>query len=110
MEAMDKAPDLTSFEWRTGRTLGRTLYARTGGADWKADTVIGMLDTRELAEAACSAHNEALARRREPATVHVWTTDGTFTTACCGLAPNDIPVADRVTHDPEAVTCDGPKP
>lgn len=52
--------DLTAFPWRTGRTLGRTVYARTGGDDWKADTVIGMLDTPELAAGACAAHNDML--------------------------------------------------
>jgi hypothetical protein len=56
--------DLLSVPWRTGRSLGRTVYARTGGDDWKADTVIGMMDTRELAEAACAAHNAELARRQ----------------------------------------------
>jgi hypothetical protein len=56
-------PDLSSVPWRTGRTLGRTVYARTGGADWKADTVIGMMDTPALAEEACRAHNAALSRR-----------------------------------------------
>ena len=55
--------DLASLPWRTGRSLGRTVYARTGGDDWKADTAIGMMDTRELAEAACRAHNDALALR-----------------------------------------------
>jgi hypothetical protein len=52
--------DLTAVPWRTGRTLGRTLYARTGGDDWKADTPAGMLDTRELADEACAAHNAVL--------------------------------------------------
>jgi len=52
--------DLTQVPWRTGRTLGRTLYARTGGDDYKADTPAGMLDTRELADEACDAHNALL--------------------------------------------------
>ena len=56
--------DLAAVPWRTGRTLGRTIYARTGGDDWKSDTPIGMLDTRELAEAACAAHNAALVATR----------------------------------------------
>jgi hypothetical protein len=61
------ATDLTALSWRTGRSLGRTIYARTGGEDdWKADTVIGMMDTPELAEAACAAHNEALKRTADP--------------------------------------------
>lgn|GEM_PF-3284734 len=51
---------LAAVPWRTGRTLGRTLYARTGGDDWKADTAIGMLDTPELAAEACAAHNAVL--------------------------------------------------
>lgn len=49
--------DLAAVPWRTGRSLGRTVYARTGGDDRKADTVIGMMDTPELAEEACAAHN-----------------------------------------------------
>jgi hypothetical protein len=52
--------DLTKLPWRTGRTLGRTMYARTGGDDYKADAEFGMLDTRELAAEACDAHNLAL--------------------------------------------------
>ena len=58
--------DLASVPWRAGRSLGRTVYARTGGDDWKADTVIGMMDTRELAEEACAAHNAALLLRKDP--------------------------------------------
>lgn len=52
--------DLTSVKWRTGRSLGRTVYARTGGDDWKADTVIGMMDTPEIAAEAVNAHNAML--------------------------------------------------
>jgi hypothetical protein len=44
-------------EMRTGRTLGRTLYLRTGGDDWKADTCVGIVDTPELAEAIVAAVN-----------------------------------------------------
>lgn len=60
-------PDLTAVPWRTGRSLGRTVYARTGGDDWKADTVIGMMDTAELAEEACTAHNAGLILNRASA-------------------------------------------
>lgn len=52
--------DLTQEPWRTGRTLGRTMYARTGGDDYKADTEFGMLDTREIAARACADHNAML--------------------------------------------------
>ena len=52
--------DLANERWRTGRTLGRTMYARTGGDDWKADTEFGMLDTRPIATRACADHNALL--------------------------------------------------
>jgi hypothetical protein len=52
--------DLTALPWRVGRTLGRTVYARTGGDDYKADTEFGMLDTREIAARACADHNAVL--------------------------------------------------
>jgi hypothetical protein len=61
---MTAVTGLAAYPWRTGRSLGRTVYARTGGDDWEADTVIGMLDTPQLAEAACQAHNDALALRQ----------------------------------------------
>ena len=56
-------PDLTDLPWRQGRSQPRNLYARTGGDDWKADVMIGQLDTAEIAAEACESHNEALARR-----------------------------------------------
>lgn len=59
--------DLTSLPWRTGRHLGRTVYARTGGDDWEADTVIGMMDMPGLAEEACASHNAELVRRKTEA-------------------------------------------
>jgi hypothetical protein len=52
--------DLAVLPWRTGRTLGRTVYAVTGTGDHKADTFIGIFETRELAAAACVAHNTAI--------------------------------------------------
>lgn len=51
---------LAGTEWRTGRTLGSTVYARTGGEDWKADTWIASFSTRELADRAVSDHNAGL--------------------------------------------------
>jgi hypothetical protein len=60
------APDLTAVPWRQGRRKGRNLYAVTGD-DWEAHPAIGCLDTPELAEEACRAHNEAVDRRREEA-------------------------------------------
>lgn len=63
--ALRQREALADLPWRTGRSLGRTVYARTGGDDWKADTVIGKFDTPELAEAACAAHNALLAPQAE---------------------------------------------
>lgn len=50
----------SELPWRPGRHNGRTVYTRTGGDDWEADTFIGVFDTPALAEAACAAHNQAL--------------------------------------------------
>lgn len=45
------AEDRQHPRWlRAGRTLGRTLYLMTPGDDRGADTFIGTVDTRELAE------------------------------------------------------------
>jgi hypothetical protein len=56
-----EAPDLTAATWRQGRRKGRNLYAVTED-DWEAHPAIGCLDTAELAEEACRAHNDSLAR------------------------------------------------
>lgn len=41
-------------EWRTGRKVGRTLYA--------GDELIGLMDTRELAAEVAAAVNERVGR------------------------------------------------
>lgn len=51
---------LAGVQWRAGRTLGTTVYARTGGGDWKSDTWIASFATRELAARAISDHNAGL--------------------------------------------------
>lgn len=45
--------------WRTGRRVGRTVYAVTGGADHD-DLLIGLMDTRALAARAVADHNRGL--------------------------------------------------
>jgi len=57
---------LVMIPWRTGRSLGRTLYARTGGDDYEADTFIGIMDTPELAEHVAEWHNQKLASVSPP--------------------------------------------
>lgn len=55
--AAEAGPDLLSLPWRVGRHLGRTIYAQLGAEPSDDDVLIGMMDSRELAEAACLAHN-----------------------------------------------------
>lgn len=52
--------DLAAFPWRTGRRVGRHLYAQAGPEPSDDDVPIGTLDTAELAAAACAAHNAML--------------------------------------------------
>ncbi len=61
---IEVGPDLLSLPWRTGRHLGRTVYARLGPQASDDDPVLGMMDSRELAEEACEAHNYRLMMRR----------------------------------------------
>jgi hypothetical protein len=77
--------DPTALPWRTGRTLGRTMYARTGGDDYKADTEFGMLDTREIAARACADHNAMLDLARLAEAGHV-----TSLGRCLRMAPGGI--------------------
>jgi hypothetical protein len=61
-----------SRPWRVGRKVGRTLYAQTGDDANDTDTLIGVMDTRELAERVVAAVNRrlpdvALARARAEA-------------------------------------------
>jgi hypothetical protein len=58
--------DLISLPWRIGRRVGRTIYAMTGAAPSDDDPLIGVMDTRELAEAACLAHNFDLRTEAPP--------------------------------------------
>jgi hypothetical protein len=46
--------------WRVGRKVGRTIYAVVGDRASDHDLLIGVMDTRELAEAAVRAHNADL--------------------------------------------------
>lgn len=55
--------DLSSLPWRTGRHVGRTVYAVTGPDASRSDLLIGVMDTPELAAEACAAHNAALSSR-----------------------------------------------
>lgn len=50
-------PGLVSLPWRVGRKVARTIYAMTGPEPSDDDPLIGVMDSPELAEAACLAHN-----------------------------------------------------
>jgi hypothetical protein len=43
--------------WRTGRHVHRTVYAVVGSMPGDTDMLIGLMDTRALAEAAVKGHN-----------------------------------------------------
>lgn len=55
-----EALKFTNRRWRTGRKVGRTIYAQLQEVPSDADPLIGVMDTPELAHAAVHAHNEHL--------------------------------------------------
>lgn len=46
-----------TVSWRTGRKVGRTIYAQIGSDPSDGDVLIGVMDTAALAAAAVRAHN-----------------------------------------------------
>ena len=48
------------LRWRTGRKVGRTIYAQIGEFPSDDDVLIGVMDTPVLADDAVRAHNDAL--------------------------------------------------
>lgn len=48
---------LGNLHWRTGRSVGRTIYAQLGALPGDEDILIGMLDSRDLASEAVYGHN-----------------------------------------------------
>ena len=54
--------------WRTGRKVGRTVYAVVGLVPTDHDLLIGVMDTKALAQAAVAGHNSQIVRAgRSPA-------------------------------------------
>lgn len=48
----------TAVPWRTGQSVGRTIYACPPGSSYRqGEVLIGLMDTPELARAAVDAHN-----------------------------------------------------
>jgi len=53
--------NLKNRPWRVGRKVGRTIYAQITDVPRDDDPLIGVLDTRELAERVVADHNKSLA-------------------------------------------------
>jgi hypothetical protein len=69
--------DLAKLPWRTGRKLGRTIYAQRGDAAADNDILIGVMDTAPLAAEACTTHNHKLGITRPLLVLHIaWTQGG----------------------------------
>lgn len=54
--------DALTVPWRVGRRVGRTIYAVFSDEEDADGELIGMMDSRQLAAAACEAHNALLDR------------------------------------------------
>lgn len=55
--------DALLMRWRTGRKLGRTVYAQAGTEPADDDVLLGLMDTPALARETCEAHNKVLEGR-----------------------------------------------
>jgi hypothetical protein len=63
-------PDaVTGQRWRTGRKVGRTIYAQLGPEPSDDDPLIGVMDTPELAAEAVRTRNACAAGGTRPAEV-----------------------------------------
>lgn len=49
--------ELRALKWRTGRKVGRTVYAQLGHEPSDGDILIGMMGTPLLAAAVAATHN-----------------------------------------------------
>lgn len=52
--------DARWVRWRTGRKIGRTIYAMVGKTPSDDDVLIGMMDAPKLANEAIQTHNALL--------------------------------------------------
>jgi hypothetical protein len=55
-------------KWRTGRTIGRTIYRQVGDQASKKDQFVGVMDTVELADLVVAALNAYEAEQERTAT------------------------------------------
>jgi hypothetical protein len=59
MTGTDARDALALVPWRTGRKVGRTIYAQIGEQPSDLDVLIGVMDTTVLAQQAVRDHNAA---------------------------------------------------
>jgi hypothetical protein len=63
MTAFVRRSDARRAYWRTGRHVGRTIYAMEGDKPSNQDLLIGIMDTAELASDVVNAHNLTIEKR-----------------------------------------------
>jgi hypothetical protein len=56
---VEESVELLLRPWRTGRRVGRNIYAQVGDDPSDDDVIIGQMDTAELAQGAVDSHNVA---------------------------------------------------
>lgn len=59
----ERAGSWDQWPWRTGRKVGRTIYAMAYDEPSDNDVLIGLMDTIHYAEIVCRDHNAALEGR-----------------------------------------------
>lgn len=88
--------------WRKGQSVGRTVYVQVGANPSKADVLVGVMDTPDLAELVVAAVN---ARTNQSEVTHRCPTGDGMLTPCCHRSPLELPRTDRLTVDDALVTC-----
>lgn len=64
-DELREPPLEATWPWRTGRSVGRTIYACPPKSSHRnGEVLIGMMDSPELAAAAVEAHNRLLSERK----------------------------------------------
>ena len=59
-------PPVVLMPWRTGKSIGRTIYACPPGSSYRdGEIVLGMMDTPEIARHIVEIHNEWWEHQRE---------------------------------------------
>lgn len=61
----ERPPAVLHCHWRTGRSVGRTIYAQLGEEPSSDDLLIGVMDSPSVASVVVRLHNEELERRLE---------------------------------------------